>query len=214
MSDKGGSKPPEKKRFSMLRSFVLADFLTLGNAACGTVAIFMCLKGLDDQEPALLWTAFALLPVALVLDVLAGFVARWRHKASVLGADLDSLADIVSFGVAPTVLGYTLGMRGAWDVGCLVFFVVCGISRLARYNVTLEEMSGEAGKVSYYEGMPIPSSLSLVIVLAVAFGMDRVGDRMWFGSLALLGAEWHPLSLMFLLGGCAMVSAKLKIPKL
>ena len=213
MSDMRGSTPRAKKRFSMLRSFALADFLTLGNAACGTVAIFMCLKWLDDREPAFLWTAFALMPVALVLDVLDGFVARWRRKTSVLGADLDSLADIVSFGVAPAVLGYTLGMRGAWDVGCLVLFVVCGISRLARYNVTLDEMSDEAGKVSHYEGLPIPSSLLLVVVLAVAFGMDRVGDHIWFGSLALLGAQWHPLSLMFLLGGCAMVSATLRIPK-
>ena len=53
-----------------------------------------------------------------------------------LGADLDSLADVISFGVAPAVLGFTLGLRGGWDMLSLTYFVVCGVSRLARFNVT------------------------------------------------------------------------------
>jgi hypothetical protein len=75
--------------------------------------------------------------IALVLDVLDGYVARLQatHQSR-LGADLDSLADVVSFGVAPAVLGYTLALRGLWDVLCLTYFVCCGISRLARFNVT------------------------------------------------------------------------------
>jgi len=208
-----GEGPAKKKHFSMLRSLVLADLLTLGNAACGTLAIFMCLKGLDHHEPGYLWTAFGLIPVSLVLDVMDGFVARWRRKSSYLGADLDSLADIVSFGVAPAVFGYTLGLRGGWDVVVLVLFVTAGIARLARYNATLEELGGETGKVPYYEGLPIPSSVLLVGVLAVAFGLDAVGDKLWFGSFELLGGNFHPLSLMYLLSGCAMVSATMRIPK-
>ena len=70
-------------------------------------------------------------------DVLDGYVARLnRTRPSLLGADLDSLADVISFGVAPAVLGYTLGLRGGWDMLCLTYFVVCGVSRLARFNVT------------------------------------------------------------------------------
>jgi CDP-diacylglycerol--serine O-phosphatidyltransferase len=203
----------KRKHFSMLRAFALADMLTLGNAACGTLAIFMCLKGLDQNEPRYLWTAIALLPVALVLDFFDGFVARWRRKSSYLGADLDSLADIVSFGVAPAVLGYTLGMRGGWDMVILVVFVTCGISRLARYNATMEELAGEDGKVKYYEGLPIPSSLLLVLVLAIAFGTDAVDQNLWFGIYRVVGLDWHPLSLMFLLSGIGMISETLKIPK-
>src|SRR6188768_3217340 len=121
----------------MLRSYTPADAITLANASCGTISIFLCLAYIDDRRSSQLWAAFVLPWAAVVFDVLDGYVARRhpRHK-SVIGGDLDSLADIVSFGVAPAVLGYTLGLRGFWDVACLTYFVCCGISRLARFNVT------------------------------------------------------------------------------
>ena len=101
----------------MIRSYTLADFFTIGNASCGTIAIFLCLDYLATGNARFLWTAFILLPTALVLDVLDGYVARLNKKRqSVLGADLDSLADVISFGVAPAVLGFTLGLRGGWDM--------------------------------------------------------------------------------------------------
>lgn len=202
----------DKKRFSMLRTFVLADLITLGNAACGTGAIFSCLRYVADGGRNYVWTALVLLPLALVCDVADGSVARWRRKHSPLGADLDSLADVVSFGVAPAVFGFALGMRGTWDALLLIYFVACGISRLARYNVTHDAMSDESGKVSHYEGTPIPSSLLLVLVLGIAFGMGAVGDRLWFGVLRL-GWDFHPLSLIYAVSGSAMISATLKIPK-
>jgi CDP-diacylglycerol--serine O-phosphatidyltransferase len=94
--------------------------------------------------------------------VLDGYVARLdRSRQSTLGADLDSLADVISFGVAPAVLGFTLGLRGGWDMLCLTYFVVCGVSRLARFNVTAEALADtETGKVKYFEGTPIPTSIS------------------------------------------------------
>ncbi|MEO7097318.1 MAG: CDP-alcohol phosphatidyltransferase family protein [Polyangiales bacterium] len=212
-----GSRPEErvkdKKRFSMLRTFVLADLITLGNAACGTGAIFLCLRYVADGQRVYIWTALALLPLALICDVADGSVARWRRKHSPLGADLDSLADVVSFGVAPAVFGFALGLRGTWDALLLIYFVACGISRLARYNVTHDSMSDESGKVSHYEGTPIPSSLLLVLVLGIAFGMGAVGDRLLFGAVHLLGWDFHPLSLIYALSGSAMISATLKIPK-
>ena len=79
----------------MIRTFVLADVVTLGNASCGTGAIFACLAYLDSKANSWLWLALALLPVALVCDVLDGSIARWRRKQSPIGADLDSLADVV-----------------------------------------------------------------------------------------------------------------------
>ena len=199
----------------MLRSYTPADALTIGNAACGTIAVFLCLDYLATDDRRFLWVAFLLLPLALLLDVLDGYVARLhRRRQSVLGADLDSLADVISFGVAPAVLGYTLGMRGGWDMVILTYFVVCGVSRLARFNVTASALAdAETGKVKYFEGTPIPTSIVLVGVLAIAFWSGRVGDELWLGTWRIGPAALHPLSLLFFASGSAMISATLRIPK-
>jgi CDP-diacylglycerol--serine O-phosphatidyltransferase len=213
MSTPKDEAAPRKRHFSMLRSFALADFVTLANAASGVSAILLCLRYVEERSDTVIWTAFALFPVALICDVLDGSIARWRRRSSPYGADLDSLADVVSFGVAPAVLGYTLGLRGGWDTVLLVYFVGCGISRLARYNVTAASMTTEKGKVSHYQGTPIPTSLLLVAVLAAAFGLDGVHESMWGGALELGPWTFHPLSLMYAISGSAMISATLKIPK-
>src|SRR2546421_3294945 len=157
---------PRPAHLSMIRGFHLADFLTLGNAACGTISIFAAMVYVDTRHARALWTAIALLPLGLVLDVLDGRVARWRQRHSAMGRELDSLADVISFGVAPAALAYGAGMRGAWDVVLLVYFVCCGVSRLARFNVTAEALSTDTGTVKYFEGTPIPSSLVLVAIVA------------------------------------------------
>lgn len=208
-----GSSKERARRFSMLRTFVLADVFTFANASSGTTSIFLCLSYLEERKAGYLWTALGLLPLALVCDALDGAVARWRHRHSPLGADLDSLADIVSFGVAPAVLGYTLGMHGAWDMVILIYFVGCGISRLARYNVTSSALSDERGKVKYYEGTPIPTSLAIVALLAAAFGMGAVHENLWLGAIKLGPWTFHPLSLIYALSGSMMVSATIRIPK-
>ena len=205
--------PPRPPHFSLIRTFVGADLITLGNAASGMTAILCCLAWVAAPSSGLLWTAFALLPIAFVLDALDGAVARWRKNQSALGADLDSLSDIVSFGVAPAVLGFTLGFRGGWDAVVLVYFVTCGISRLARFNVTAAALSDERGKVRYFEGTPIPTSLALVIVLAIANSQGAILGDLWLGSVTLGPWQLHPLVLMFAASGTAMISATLRIPK-
>jgi CDP-diacylglycerol--serine O-phosphatidyltransferase len=96
----------------------------------------------------------------------------------------------------------------------LTYFVVCGVSRLARFNVTAEALAdADTGKVKYFEGTPIPTSIVLVMVLGLAFSLDRVGDALWFGSMRLGPATLHPLALMYAVSGSAMVSATLRIPK-
>src|SRR6185369_2439157 len=199
------------RHLSMLRSYTPADALTIGNAACGTIAIFLCLDFLATGNGRFLWTAFLLLPLALVCDVLDGYVARLNpSRQSFLGADLDSLADVISFGVAPAVLGFTLGLRGGWDMLILTYFVVCGVSRLARFNVTAAALAdADTGKVKYFEGTPIPTSIVLVAVLGLAFHLDRVGDDLWFGSVRIGSAIFHPLALMYAVSGSAMISATL-----
>jgi CDP-diacylglycerol--serine O-phosphatidyltransferase len=200
-------------RFSMIRSFHLADWITVANACCGIGALFAAMSFL--QTPSERWHLLlgcGLIPLALVFDLLDGKVARWRHQASPLGRELDSLSDVISFGVAPAVIAYAAGMQGLWDRVVLLYFVACGVSRLARYNVTAERLLGEDGKVRYYEGTPIPTSLLLVFVLAVAAWQGRLGDQLW-GGLAMVGPwQLHPLVLMFAVSGSLMIST-MRIPK-
>ena len=205
----------QRSHMTMLRSYTAADAFTIGNASCGAIAIFLCLEYVDGRHVALVWAAIGLLPLALLLDVLDGYVARLQpSRQSRLGADLDSLADVISFGVAPAVIGYALGLRGGWDMLCLTYFIVCGVSRLARFNVTAAELSDErTGKVRYFEGTPIPTSVVLVGVLAIALASGRVHEALWLGSFRIGPAVLHPLTLLYVASGSAMISATLKIPK-
>jgi CDP-diacylglycerol--serine O-phosphatidyltransferase len=204
-----------RRHLSMLRSYTAADALTIGNAACGTMALFLCLDYVATGRDRYLWIALALPSLALIFDILDGYVARKdRRRQSALGGDLDSLADVISFGVAPAVLGFTLGLRGGWDILCLTYFVVCGVSRLARFNVTASALADtETGKVMYFEGTPIPTSILIVGVLALAFLTGRVGNGLWLGVLEIGSAELHPFALIYVASGSAMISATLRIPK-
>ena len=201
-----------QRHFSMIRDFHLADWFTLANAFCGAGAIFAALRFLQDGNQADLLRGMALLPLAFMFDALDGRIARWRHKASPLGRELDSLADVISFGVAPAALAYACGMQGGWDWIVLSYFVGCGVSRLARYNVTAEALADDKGKVRYFEGTPITASLALVVVLAVATWNGRIGDSLWFGVVDL-GWQLHPLVLLFALSGSLMISKTIHIPK-
>ena len=198
----------------MLRSYTPADLLSLANASCGALSIFACLSYIDDARSRQIWAAFVLPIAALVLDFFDGYVARLSaRRQSLLGADLDSLADIVSFGVAPAVLGYTLGLRGFWDVLCLTYFVCCGISRLARFNVTSADLTNvETGKVRYFEGTPIPTSILLVMLMAALYSFDRVGHNFLGGDVDLLWRGLHPFSMLFLVSGSLMIST-IRVPK-
>src|SRR5258706_7738174 len=175
------SMTPHRRHLTLWRSTAAADGLTIGNATCGTIAIFLCLDYIASGNPRFLWTAFILLPSALICDVLDGYVARLNPKRqSVLGADLDPLSAVISLGVAPAVLGFTLGLRGGWDMLCLTYFVVCGVSRLARFNVTAAELADtETGKVKYFEGTPIPTSILIVVLLGAAFRLRRIDSGPW-----------------------------------
>jgi CDP-diacylglycerol--serine O-phosphatidyltransferase len=202
-----------RRPFSMIRDFHMADWFTLGNAACGTGALFASMAYLQAGDPRHVYSAWALIFAALVFDVLDGRIARWRQKASALGRELDSLSDVISFGVAPAVLGYACGLQGAHDRIILAFFVVCGVSRLARYNVTAESFSDASGKVKHFEGTPIPSSFALVCVLGAAALSGALGEQIWFGEWTLASYTLHPLSLMFAASGSLMIS-RIPIPKL
>ena len=205
---------PTPRHFSMIRGFQLADFVTLGNAACGVAGVFLAMVYIGSGALAdYLWAA-AMAPLAFAFDWLDGRVARWRQQHSAFGRELDSLADVISFGVAPAALAFAGGLRGGWDVAVLIYFVCCGVSRLARYNVTAESLSAGAAKVPYFEGTPIPTSVVLTAVLAFVAWQGRLGEQLPGGAWTVGGWTLHPLALMFALSGTLMISRTLRIPKL
>jgi len=205
----------KQRHFSMIRDFHLADFFTLANAACGVAGVFFAMKYVASQSVADFLMAAALAPAAFVFDVIDGRVARWRQTHSALGRELDSLADIISFGVAPAALGFAAGLHGGWDWLALTYFVCCGVGRLARFNVTAEKLSegSDSGKVAYFEGTPIPTSVVLTGILAFAAWHGRLGENLYWGVWKLGPWDMHPLALLFVLSGTLMISKTLRIPK-
>ena len=201
------AEPPRSKHFSMIRTFQLADFFTIANGFCGMLAIFEAMTFLSTRTAWHLYLAAALVPVALIFDVLDGRIARGRHAASALGRELDSLADVVSFGVAPASIAFAAGVNTPLDRVILLYFVGCGVSRLARYNITAESLSTRTGRVEYFEGTPIPTSIVPLAVLMLAF----YGGSLY--RVSLLGVEWHAVALLFLVSGSLMISKTLRIPK-
>ena len=200
------------KPFSMIREFHLADWFTLANAVCGMGALFSMMTYLQTTDIRHVYFACGLVVAAGVFDVLDGRIARWRQSTSSMGRELDSLADVISFGVAPAVIAYGCGMQGLYDRIVLAYFVACGVSRLARYNITADALSDGGNKVKYFEGTPIPTSLLLVLVMLWAAFQGALGEFLWFGRVVLGGFTLHPLVLLFALSGSLMVS-RIRIPK-
>lgn len=196
----------------MIREFHLADWFTLANALCGTGAIFSAMSFVQTGDTRHLYFAGALIVAAFVFDVLDGRIARWRRESSSLGRELDSLSDVISFGVAPAMMAYACGMQGFFDRIALAYFVACGVSRLARFNITAEDMSDASGKVRYFEGTPIPTSVLLVAMLVIAAARDAVGPRLWWGGVEWMGLGLHPLVMLFALSGSLMIS-RIRVPK-
>jgi CDP-diacylglycerol--serine O-phosphatidyltransferase len=196
----------EHRHFSMVREFHLADLFTIANGFCGVAAVFQAMKFLALHDRRHVYFAALLVPVALVFDVLDGRIARWRHRSSPMGRELDSLADVISFGVAPAAIAFAAGLNTFVDQVILMYFVGCGVSRLARFNVTAETLSAGTGKVKYFEGTPIPTSVVPLglVMLAFAYGeLFRVD----------VGVSFHLLSLLFLVSGSLMISKTLHVPK-
>jgi len=201
--------------FTMIRGFHLADWFTIANAFCGMGAVLLAMAYLGGTQANGLLLGCALVPAAFVFDVLDGRIARWRQTQSALGRELDSLADVISFGVAPAALGFAAGLDGGWDVLALVYFVACGVSRLARYNITAEALAADAsGKVKYFEGTPIPTSVVLVGLMAFAAWLGRIGADIYGGAWLFAGLQFHPLVLLYALSGSLMISKTIRIPKL
>jgi CDP-diacylglycerol--serine O-phosphatidyltransferase len=127
----------------------------------------------------------------------------------------------ISFGVAPAVLAFAIGLRTGPDMFMLSVFICCGLARLARFNATVALVPKDAsGKAHYFEGLPIPSSLAVVGLMAYWTSKGWVEGREGVpgGVLTLWGApggsgDMHVVSVMFGLWAAAMVSKTLRVPK-
>ncbi|KAH9926226.1 CDP-diacylglycerol-serine O-phosphatidyltransferase [Fomitopsis serialis] len=199
--------------FSLVRNFRLADLITISNGVCASLSIFMSANYLATNDEDYLWSALVLPYLGLTFDFLDGKVARWRNE--------NSLADLISFGVAPALLAFVVGLRTYLDTVVLTAFICCGLARLARFNATVASVPKDAkGKSKYFEGLPIPTSLLLVAVLTywTKMGWIHGKEGIPLGTITLWGSkggkgEVHLVSAMFGTMAAAMVSKTLRVPK-
>ena len=111
----------------ILRLMKLADIFTVGNLCCGILSILLAMDGHYGLSASMLF-------LAVVFDVLDGKIAGLLHQKNLFGKQIDSMSDLVSFGVAPALLYYSMSSPGVLGIVVSLFFVACGMFRLARYN--------------------------------------------------------------------------------
>jgi CDP-diacylglycerol--serine O-phosphatidyltransferase len=173
--------------------YVLPNLITLSSMFAGFYSIIASLN--SDYERA----AWAIM-IASVFDVLDGWVARMTHTATRFGIEIDSLADVISFGVAPAVLVYTWTLSSFGRIGWVgsFFLVACGALRLARFNVQM----GSTEK-KHFSGLPIPASALVIATTVLAY--QELIDILEHLNLAwiadVVGKDYWVLALTFLLAG-------------
>ncbi|KKK14916.1 phosphatidylserine synthase [Aspergillus ochraceoroseus] len=203
----------ETGHFSLVRALHLADLVTELNVMSVLSSMRYCLG--DPHEYGAIWIALGLMPLGLFFDFMDGRIARWRNKSSLMGQELDSLADLISFGMSPAAVAFAIGIRTPLDHLLLAFFVLCGLTRLARFNVTAAVLpKDKTGKSKYFEGTPIPTTLSIASLMAYWVSNGWILEDLPLGVVAQGTIfEFHPIVLLFVLHGCLMVSKTLHIPK-
>ncbi|MBW0466388.1 hypothetical protein O181_006103 [Austropuccinia psidii MF-1] len=160
----------DDRHFSLIRNLRLADLITILNGVCGSLSIFSSCSFLLTLDLKYLQRACLFPVLSLGFDFMDGKVARFRNESSVLGQELDSLADLISFGIAPALIGFAIGLRHPFDVALLTLFVCAGLTRLARFNSTASFHQHHSShllnsKSQAFEGFPIPTSLWLVAIM-------------------------------------------------
>lgn len=152
--------------------FILPNLFTLSSIFCGFDAIrLVATAPAPDVDPNAYYRAALLLVFAMFFDTIDGRVARLTRTQSAFGVQMDSLADVISFGVAPAILAYRWALSDLGIVGLLVSFVfcACGAIRLARFNVlTLNAKGGVNKPGKYIVGLPIPGAAGVILALVIA----------------------------------------------
>lgn len=205
----------DNRHFSLIRNLHMADFITLLNGFSGFYSIISCLRFALTGQSHYVQRAHFFICLGLFFDFFDGRVARLRNKSSLMGQELDSLADLISFSVSPAIIAFAIGFRSTIDTLILTFWVLCGLTRLARFNVSTNNVPKDSsGKAKYFEGLPVPTNLLWVVVMAYLVYSDRILERLP-GGFVLQGTfvEFHSVALLFLLQGCGEISKSLRIPK-
>lgn len=154
--------------------YILPNLFTTGNLFCGFWAI------ISVFQEKFFYAAVAIL-LACVFDILDGKVARLSGATSKFGVQYDSLADLVSFGIAPALLAFSWALRPYGKFGWLAafLFVVCGALRLARFNV-----QSSSGEVKYFKGLPIPAAASMIALTILLY--LRLIETDWVKDIVIL----------------------------
>ncbi|MGA1983303.1 MAG: phosphatidylcholine/phosphatidylserine synthase [Acidobacteriaceae bacterium] len=172
------------KRHPSRGMYLLPSLFTAGNIAAGYYAITQSVQG-SPADPAYFDHAALAIGAAALLDGVDGFIARLTHTTSDFGRELDSLADVITFGVAPSLLAYIWGFRmlpltlhpdlreNVVHAGVFVcfLFLICGASRLARFNISINPQPRNPGKPGhkFFVGMPIPAGAGVVAAVVHCF---------------------------------------------
>lgn len=176
--------------------FILPNLFTVSSIFCGFYAAVAAASAVGDAAPTWLYRASIAVLFAMVFDSVDGRVARLTRTQSEFGLQMDSLADVISFGVAPALVAWHWGLSSFGTAGLVVCFVycACGAIRLARFNVLA---SHESGPSSYFVGLPIPAAAGLLVATVIA--------SLRAGRGVLEGTEiWAPILMVAL--GILMVS--------
>ena len=192
-------------------AYALPTLFTAGNIFLGYIAILRSFRGalafLAGGAPEQFVIAAEAIAGAFFLDGLDGRIARMTNTTSDFGREMDSLADVISFGIAPAILAFAWGvyfvdsslpgsgLRHLRDIGAFVsfLFLLCGAARLARFNVQKNPVPKNPGKPDrkYFVGMPIPAAAAMVAAVVFAFGGEPLAwwplSAIWLALLALLG---------------------------
>ncbi len=186
--------------------YILPSLFTAGNIAAGYFAIMQSLQGSVQEPHHFDWAALAI-GFAIPFDALDGRIARMTNTTSEFGKELDSLADVITFGVAPSLLAFTWGFRMLPMTGDLVFrqklvqfgafvcflFLICGASRLARFNISINPVPKNPGRPGrkYFVGMPIPAAAGIIAAVIHFFHGIPISITwvalIWMALVGLIG---------------------------
>ena len=146
--------------------FVLPNLFTCSSIFCGFYALTLCA---GEPTPSALFQAALAIFFGTFFDFFDGRVARLTKTQSQFGMELDSLADVISFGVAPGMLMWRWALQplGFWGIFISFLFAACGALRLARFNV-LAQNSSHGGASSFFVGLPIPLAAGVAISMVIA----------------------------------------------
>ncbi len=202
----GVSEMTKDRRRPRRGMYILPSLFTAGNIAAGYYAITQSLQG-SAAQPQYFDHAALAIGFAIPFDAIDGLVARSTNTSSDFGRELDSLADVITFGVAPSILAYLWGFRALPLVGNLLFrqktielgificflFLICGASRLARFNVSVNPQPANPGRPGrkYFVGMPIPAAAGVIASVVHCFDGQPVDSTwvslVWLGLVSLVG---------------------------